>query len=97
MAYCLKDTINKWNSKNKYELRESFNALVNRLYAEFGDKIYKISNDFCEPNLLSIGFADIDGRTLQFMLSQEDNFYVSVGSACHSNLYEERKMKHVQC
>lgn len=85
MAYCLKDTINKWNSKNKYELRESFNALVNRLYAEFGDKVYKISNDFCEPNLLSIGFADIDGRTLQFMLSQEDNFYVSVGSACHSN------------
>ena len=85
MVYCLKDTIDKWNAKNKYELREGFNALVNRLYAEFGDKVYKISNDFCEPNLLSIGFADIDGRTLQFMLSQEDNFYVSVGSACHSN------------
>lgn len=85
MAYCLKDTIDKWNTKNKYELREGFNALVSRLYAEFGDKVFKISNDFGEPNLLSIGFADIDSRTLQLLLSEEDDICVSVGSACHSN------------
>lgn len=85
MAYCLKDTIDKWNTKNKYELRNSFNKLANRLYAEFGDKVYKISNEFCEPNLLSIGFADIDSRTLQLLLSEEDDICVSVGSACHSN------------
>lgn len=85
MAYCLKDTIDKWNTKNKYELRNSFNELANKLYAEFGDKVYKISNDFCEPNLLSIGFADIDSRTLQLLLSEEDDICVSVGSACHSN------------
>lgn len=85
MAYCLKDTINKWNSKNKYELRENFNALVNKLYAEFGDRVYKISNDFGEPNLLSIGFAGIDSRTLQLLLSEEEDICVSVGSACHSN------------
>lgn len=85
MAYCLKYTIDKWNSKNKYELRENFNALVNKLYAEFGDKVYKISNDFGEPNLLSIGFAGIDSRTLQLLLSEEEDICVSVGSACHSN------------
>lgn len=85
MAYCLKDTIDKWNSKNKYELRENFNALVNKLYAEFGDRVYKISNDFGEPNLLSIGFAGIDSRTLQLLLSEEEDICVSVGSACHSN------------
>lgn len=85
MAHCLKDTINQWNNKNKFELRSNFNALVNKLYAEFGDKVYKISNDFCEPNLLSIGFADIDSRTLQLLLSEEDDICVSVGSACHSN------------
>lgn len=86
MAYCLKYTIDKWNSKNKHELRENFNALVNKLYAEFGDKVYKISNDFGEPNLLSIGFAGIDSRTLQLLLSEEEDICVSVGSACHSNL-----------
>ena len=85
MADCLKYTIDKWNSKNKYELRENFNALVNKLYTEFGDKVYKISNDFGEPNLLSIGFAGIDSRTLQLLLSEEENICVSVGSACHSN------------
>lgn len=85
MANCLKYTIDKWNSKNKTELRENFNALVNRLYAEFGDKVYKISNDFGEPNLLSIGFAGIDSRTLQLLLSEEEDICVSVGSACHSN------------
>lgn len=85
MANCLKYTIDKWNSKNKYELRENFNALVNKLYAEFGDRIYKISNDFGEPNLLSIGFAGIDSRTLQLLLSEEEDICVSVGSACHSN------------
>ena len=85
MADCLKYTIDKWNSKNKYELRENFNALVNKLYAEFGDRIYKISNDFGEPNLLSIGFAGIDSRTLQLLLSEEEDICVSVGSACHSN------------
>lgn len=85
MADCLKYTIDKWNSKNKYELRENFNALVNKLYAEFGDKVYKISNDFGEPNLLSIGFAGIDSRTLQLLLSEEEDICVSVGSACHSN------------
>ena len=85
MANCLKYTIDKWNSKNKYELRENFNALVNKLYAEFGDRIYKISNDFGEPNLLSIGFAVIDSRTLQLLLSEEEDICVSVGSACHSN------------
>ena len=85
MANCLKYTIDKWNSKNKTELRESFNALVNKLYAEFGDKVYKISNDFGEPNLLSIGFANIDSRTLQLLLSEEEDICVSVGSACHSN------------
>ena len=85
MADCLKYTIDKWNSKNKYELRENFNALVNKLYAEFGDRVYKISNDFGEPNLLSIGFAGIDSRTLQLLLSEEEDICVSVGSACHSN------------
>ena len=85
MANCLKYTIDKWNSKNKAELRENFNALVNKLYAEFGDKVYKISNDFGEPNLLSIGFAGIDSRTLQLLLSEEEDICVSVGSACHSN------------
>ena len=85
MANCLKYTIDKWNSKNKYELRENFNALVNKLYAEFGDRVYKISNDFGEPNLLSIGFAGIDSRTLQLLLSEEEDICVSVGSACHSN------------
>lgn len=85
MAYCLKDTINKWNAKNKYELRDNFNELANKLYAEFGDKVYKISNEFCEPNLLSVGFANIDSRTLQLLLSEEDDICVSVGSACHSN------------
>ena len=85
MARCLKDTIDKWHAKNKNELKEEFNALVNKLYSEFGDKVYKISNDFGEPNLLSIGFADIDSRTLQLLLSEEDNICVSVGSACHSN------------
>ena len=85
MADCLKYTIDKWNSKNKHELRENFNALVNKLYAEFGDRIYKISNDFGEPNLLSIGFAGIDSRTLQLLLSEEEDICVSVGSACHSN------------
>lgn len=85
MANCLKYTIDKWNTKNKYELRENFNALVNKLYIEFGDKVYKISNDFGEPNLLSIGFAGIDSRTLQLLLSEEEDICVSVGSACHSN------------
>jgi cysteine desulfurase len=85
MADCLRYTIDKWNSKNKYELRENFNALVNKLYAEFGDRVYKISNDFGEPNLLSIGFAGIDSRTLQLLLSEEEDICVSVGSACHSN------------
>ncbi len=85
MSYCLKDTIEKWKEKDKNEIARSFNSLTDKLYARYGDKVYKISNEFCEPNLLSIAFANIDSRTLQFMLSQEDDFQVSVGSACHSN------------
>lgn len=85
MADCLKYTIERWKEKDKNEIIRSFNSLTDKLYARYGDKVYKISNEFCEPNLLSIAFANIDSRTLQFMLSQEDDFQVSVGSACHSN------------
>ncbi len=85
MARCLKDTIEKWDKTNKEEIKRCLDNVANLLYARFGNKVYKISSNSCEPNLLSIGFANIDSRTLQFMLSQENNFHVSVGSACHSN------------
>lgn len=87
MAECLKSTINKWK-ENKDRIRNLTSKLYYGLKVIYKDNmILNGSGSFRIANNLNISFRDIDSRTLQLLLSNEE-FEVSVGSACHSNSEE---------
>lgn len=83
MSYALEHTLNKWSPEYRNSVRKYLENIKNKLYENFHDKVYLISNELSVPNCLSIGFKNVDSKTLQLMLSQKD-ILVSVGSACHS-------------
>ena len=83
MSYALKHTLNKWTPEYINSVRKYLENIKNKLYESFHDKVYLVSNDLSVPNCLSIGFKNIDSKTLQLIMSQKD-ILVSVGSACHS-------------
>lgn len=92
MAECLEKTLKLWNSKVKLRIRMYRDILYLNLKEQFGNNI--MLNGSLENrvnNNLNISFRNIDSRTLQLMLSQ-DNIQVSTGSACHSN---KEKVSHV--
>ena len=83
MSYALEHTLNKWTSEYTNSVKKYLENIKNKLYENFHDKVYLVSNDLSVPNCLSIGFKNIDSKTLQLIMSQKD-ILVSVGSACHS-------------
>lgn len=62
------------------------NDFISELEKEFGDNIM-INSYHGSPNIINVAFKDIDGDTLQLLLSNK-GFIVSTGSACHSGSSE---------
>lgn len=87
MALCLKEGRLKW--KNEFvRLRDLKTYIVKLLNEQEIDFEILSSPTTGLPNVLTLAFRNIDSSVLQLMLSQK-GYYVSTGSACHSNTTQE--------
>lgn len=85
MAKALDEYLCECKSSDYKVLCLEKDVFIKDLQEEFNDDIIITPSD--APNIINIAFKDIDGDTLQLLLSNK-GFIVSTGSACHSGSSE---------
>ena len=87
MDECFWSILKNFYSDKKDKLCYYRDEIFNDIKSEISDTIFNGLGAYLAPNILNIGFKNIDARTLQMLLNN-DGFAVSVGSACHSDINE---------